>query len=310
MQVPFESRRTLIARSCDSERPFDSSFSIPDALPLASADTDWREFRARLVASSSTTSSTGPTPTPNEPWAHPLVSPEPGCILLASPLFFLNSQTYFHRAVILLFLHGSNGSAGLILNRPTEYRLHEVPSSGLPQELNPCTVYLGGDVGANVVNVLHSIPGIVGAEEVLPGLFLGGVDGVTDALRQGLARPEDIKLLARYAGWGPGQLENEIRSGVWYVAAASKDIPLMPSLAGAGEGLWHAMMQLMGGEYAGLSAAVHDTLQTDVMGAAPQSDDSFESNEDGYSTDARLEPLKKPRPPRNLGDHHDYGSGI
>ena len=50
-------------------------------------------------------------------WAHSLPQPEHGCLLLANPLMFGASQTYFHMSVILVWAHDSRGSAGLILNR-------------------------------------------------------------------------------------------------------------------------------------------------------------------------------------------------
>ena len=98
--------------------------SLPDTLPLAGADTDWRAFRARLVAATSAGASgegaaaaAGTPDAEDDPWAHKLPRPEQGCLLLAHPLMFSSAQTYFHQAVILLFQHDERGSAGLILNR-------------------------------------------------------------------------------------------------------------------------------------------------------------------------------------------------
>ena len=91
--------------------------SVPDTLPAMDANTDWRAFRAALVSASN--SSSGAPETSNqapEHWAHVLPGPEPGCLLLAHPLMFTTSQTYFNKAVILVFSHDANGSAGIILN--------------------------------------------------------------------------------------------------------------------------------------------------------------------------------------------------
>ena len=113
----------------------DDAASCPDALPTIGIDSDWRAFRAALVASSTT--STTSTDSSAEPtvaaaaesaggspalssgaaWAHSLPQPEQGCLLLANPLMFANSQQYFHMSVILVFTHGAQGSTGLILNR-------------------------------------------------------------------------------------------------------------------------------------------------------------------------------------------------
>lgn len=40
-----------------------------------------------------------------ELWAHPIVKPEAGCLLIAHPNAFTNSQQYFHRVVIFIFAH-------------------------------------------------------------------------------------------------------------------------------------------------------------------------------------------------------------
>lgn len=308
--------RQLIVKACDGRSGDRQSrpSNLPDdlCLPLAGADTDWREFRARLVASTAADRSDGPLDSSEEePWAHPLASPEQGCLLLASPLYFLDGQQYFRNAVILIFHHGPQGSAGLIVNRPTEYQLSEVTSSGLGLEFNACRLYLGGDVGPSSAHVLHGVHGIQDSIQVLPGLYLGGFEGVKEALSQGVVAPEDLKILTRYCGWGPGQLESEIAKGVWYVAAASKHIPLRPALAGSGETLWHATMQLMGGEYAGLSLALNETLQTDLslQSESPDSTNEVQKDRHTHKWTSRERIEEKLESQDRSGDH-DYGSGI
>lgn len=97
----------------------DVGSTIPDTLPVAGIDSDWRRFRAQLVASTSG-ASTGIAPSGTQTadsWAHALPHPEHGCLLLANPLMFAGAQQYFHMSVILVWAHDSRGSAGLILNR-------------------------------------------------------------------------------------------------------------------------------------------------------------------------------------------------
>ena len=72
----------------------EESLSIPDSLPLAGDDSDWRDFRAKLVASSSGRSATEDGGV-GELWAHTIPGPEQGCLLVAHPLMFTTSQTYF-----------------------------------------------------------------------------------------------------------------------------------------------------------------------------------------------------------------------
>ena len=105
---------------------------VPDAMPIAGADSDWREFRARLVAASApggrlaTAFPGGDADGAPSSWAHAIPAPEKGCLLLAHPALFQSSQHYFNKAVIFLFEHNKDGSAGLILNRPTVYNISAV----------------------------------------------------------------------------------------------------------------------------------------------------------------------------------------
>ena len=246
-------------------------------------DDDWRAFRAKLVKSQDvflnplSSESVDDVPASVDPasWAHVLAAPEQGCLLLANPLMFTTSQTYFNKAIILLFSHGADGSAGVILNKRTQHVMAEFKdSSTLPEAYDACHLYLGGDVGPEVLHIVHSVEGLDNTTCVVPGVYMGGVDGVGRALEEGRAGIADVKLLTRYAGWGPGQLEEEVRRGVWIVAAASRDVIM--GRRGVADGMhadevvqgdeaWHSVLQAMGGEYAALSDAVQEEHREDIM---------------------------------------------
>lgn len=66
----------------------------------------------------------------------------------------------------------------------------------------------------------------------------------------------ECRWYCRYAGWAPGQLQAEIDKGVWFTAAASKDMILHPCCLINGQQHWHTVMQRMGGEFAQLSQAL------------------------------------------------------
>lgn len=60
------------------------------------------------------------------------------------------------QAVIFLFEHGADGSAGFILNRPTELTLGQlVAADTLLPEFADNPLYLGGDVGSDTMHFLH-----------------------------------------------------------------------------------------------------------------------------------------------------------
>lgn len=248
-----------------------------------------------------------------ENWAHMLSNPEKGCLLLANPLMFTTAQTYFNKAVILLFSHGVDGSTGVILNKPTQHIMREFKdASTLPNAYDDCTLYLGGDVGPEVLHILHGVNGVEDADQIVPGVYLGGVQGVADAMESGRADTLDVKLLTRYAGWGPGQLEQEIKAGVWIVSAASRDVILgqyytKQKLSGTakigdGDDVWHSVLQLMGGEYAALSEAVSEGYRADIMELPKNNVDNDDASpkDRGYHKRSR----------RDSGDDDFLGHGI
>ncbi|GLI69796.1 hypothetical protein VaNZ11_014496 [Volvox africanus] len=231
------------------------SSSIPDTLPYMGSHSDWREFRAKLVSQSRG----GRDADPGE-WAHTIPKPEKGALLLAHPLLFQQSQTYFHRAAILLLEHGNLGSYGVILNRPSKFLIRDVPLSRPQNQFGACRLYIGGDVGTGEVQVLHPYGQLSGATEVVKGVYAGGMDAARDAVDAGFAQAENFRWFSAYAGWGPGQVQMECKRGVWFTAAASPKVLLQEVEPGEGPKYWHKIMSMLGGDYAELSAAVqkHD----------------------------------------------------
>lgn len=81
------------------------------------------------------------------------------------------------------------------------------------------------------------------------GVYHYNVHGAHAAVAAGQAQPSDFRFYAQYAGWAPGQLEMECKSGVWFCTAASPALTLSTELSN-GRAMWHAILQVMGGESA------------------------------------------------------------
>ncbi len=89
------------------------------------------------------------------------------------------------QAVILILKHNAEGSLGIMLNRPTQYTIGQMTGAEpLCPDFASNPLYLGGDVGRGVTQVLHTHGKLAGAEEVVPGLFLGGFESARNAVRQ------------------------------------------------------------------------------------------------------------------------------
>jgi putative transcriptional regulator len=134
----------------------------------------------------------------------------------------------FHQAVILMVEHNDEGSMGLVINRTSDLTFGELARS---QELTVANVrhadpvFVGGPVEPARGFVLHNSTLVRERNELLPGLFLSVT---TDALEPLLVDESvTLRFCLGYAGWGPGQLERELREGSWLFCEASRDAVLV-----------------------------------------------------------------------------------
>jgi putative transcriptional regulator len=154
-----------------------------------------------------------------------LTAIEPGFLLAAPSL----GDPNFEGTVVLLGVHGEDGSIGWTVNGPAiEEAAGIVRKTGLvdPDAALPASfsrpALRGGPVSPETVWILYLRDG----EEPLPGSIEIdehlGVTATPDALRQLVAGdgPSEFLLLIGYAGWGPGQLDAEVARGSWLPAAA------------------------------------------------------------------------------------------
>ena len=73
-----------------------------------------------------------------------------------------------------------------------------------------------------------------------------------------------MRFFAGMQMWGPGELEREVAAGAWYAASASRPVVLKQCLS-LPVPLWRECMELMGGEYAGISKRTYgvDAVEDD-----------------------------------------------
>jgi putative transcriptional regulator len=143
-----------------------------------------------------------------------------GRLLVAHPLL---GDPNFRRSVVLIVKHGPEGALGLVLNRPSELPAEELVSGLRGLAAAPGVVHLGGPVGASSAICLARLRRRLesGAHGDRPGLghlfgTVGAVDLDSDLETLGEA-VDGVRLFAGYAGWGPGQLEEELDQGGWFV---------------------------------------------------------------------------------------------
>ncbi len=163
-------------------------------------------------------------------------------LLIAMPQL---ADPNFHRSVVLMIEHQSEGSFGLIVNRPSKNRLSELLAPlAIRWRGNPEAVaWWGGPVQPESGWILHEpVTGLVNetTSEVAPGLLLSSAPSVLRSLSE--HPPGRVRLVLGYAGWGPEQLEGELREGAWVNSDVTADLVFnTPS-----DELWEAAVRRIG----------------------------------------------------------------
>ena len=148
-----------------------------------------------------------------------------GQLLVAMPAM---PDPRFERSVIYLCAHSEEGAMGIVINRPLEIELGEVLSQ---MELNIDDpevalrpVYQGGPVHQDRGFVIHRP-----AREWSSTITINREVGVStsrdilEAISTGEG-PGDTLVALGYAGWGAGQLEEEMTGESWFLAPGNADL--------------------------------------------------------------------------------------
>jgi putative transcriptional regulator len=150
--------------------------------------------------------------------------------------------SFFQRTVILVCQHDAEGAFGLVLNRDTGNKVGEMIVADLPDTLKESPLYLGGPVQPTALSFLHSDNFIPDAN-VMPNLSLGhSLDTLVD-IGESYSTGKKVKMFAGYAGWGPGQLEDEIKRKAWLMHPASLALVFNTRP----DKLWPVILQRKGG---------------------------------------------------------------
>lgn len=153
-----------------------------------------------------------------------------GKFLIAMPAM---ADPRFERSVILICAHSAEGTMGFILNKPLpELKFSSLLDQiGIPHtvDLSDTLVHYGGPVEQGRGFVLHSPDweATSSTMEVEGGFAMTASQEVLAALGRGEG-PSQALLALGYAGWGPDQLESEIRRNDWLTSDSSFDLVFAP----------------------------------------------------------------------------------
>lgn len=170
-----------------------------------------------------------------------------GQLLVATPML---KDPNFDRTVVLLVAHENGGALGVVLNRATEVPVREVLGEWGGMATEPSVVFEGGPVQPEaaicLARVRTATVELSGFSRVQGTLGTVDLTRDPDVMREQLL---DVRVFAGYAGWAPGQLEDEIASGSWLT------FPALPADAFTErpDDLWVTVLRRQGGIQAAIA---------------------------------------------------------
>ncbi|MDQ1329782.1 MAG: hypothetical protein QG578_44 [Thermodesulfobacteriota bacterium] len=166
-----------------------------------------------------------------------------GQFLLAMPdLADLN----FARTVTCISEHNSEGALGIVINRMSSSItgkdiFDELGIEYVPRE-ESIPVFIGGPVHTGEIFILHGPPFTWdGCFMITPFLAMSNTIDILKAIAEGKG-PQSYMIALGCAGWGPDQLESEIRQNAWLTCSISDEIIFKTSV----ESRWEQTAKKMG----------------------------------------------------------------
>jgi putative transcriptional regulator len=134
----------------------------------------------------------------------------------------------FHHTTTYICEHNEDGALGVVINRPLEIQLGEIlvhmDISTDIEAIRNQTVYMGGPVQSDRGFVLHEPVGNWEATlQVTDTIGITSSRDILDDIAKGKG-PEHTIITLGYAGWGAGQLEQELADNTWLSGPASSKI--------------------------------------------------------------------------------------
>ena len=150
----------------------------------------------------------------------------------------------FARTVVLLCEYSPDGAFGLVLNRPTNVAATEMVRLAPPVvDGNDMPLWIGGPVEPQRGWILLGEQPDADFKCIRDGLYLSTSIALLRDVLQVRPAPR-ARVLAGYAGWGPGQLDEELAQSAWLVADVDLDIVFEVSA----DAMWETAIRRLGAD--------------------------------------------------------------
>jgi putative transcriptional regulator len=130
------------------------------------------------------------------------------------------------------------------MNKPLEYTISDL----VPDVEASFKIYNGGPVEQDNLYFIHTLPELIyDSIEISHGIYWGGdFDRTKSLINEGKINKEDIRFFLGYTGWGANQLEEEIESNSWAIAANKQKKALLST---SSKKIWKEKITELGGDY-------------------------------------------------------------
>jgi len=148
-----------------------------------------------------------------------------GQFLMAMPGL---SDPNFFQTVTCICEHNSDGAVGIVINRVhpslSGKDIFKELKIEYKKKVELIPVHIGGPVHAGEIFVIHSTPfDWASCFMITPHLAMSNTKDIIESLAAGKG-PESFIIALGCAGWGPNQLESEIRQNAWLTFPALNEI--------------------------------------------------------------------------------------
>lgn len=175
-----------------------------------------------------------------------------GQLLIAMPGM---SDPRFERSVIYLCAHSAEGAMGIVINQlvesltfPDLLQQLDIDNSSADETIR---VHFGGPVETGRGFVLHSSEYLQDSSlRICDEVALTATIDILKDMANGQG-PHHSLLAIGYAGWGPGQLDEELQANGWLTVEPDPDLIFQPDL----EEKWNKAIGKLGFDVSKLSGA-------------------------------------------------------
>jgi len=130
----------------------------------------------------------------------------------------------FSKSVILITENNLHGTSGLILNKPSRFKIHEVVGNEVHHAVADHTLYQGGPLSQNSLLIVHTSEWYSSNTLPLPiDISVSSDHFMFEKINMGNL-PERFKFVSGMSGWQANQLNEEINRNSWLVCDTDCDL--------------------------------------------------------------------------------------